>query len=103
MFLYIPELSRVMSRVQCSSMLFSIISEDFLALSWFPKRLTTVACLIVFYFRCSSCEYKFETTEDLRTHQRMECGKGDYREDDNLSISGDEDVSTLNDMAGTRN
>ena len=39
--------------------------------------------------------------EDLRTHQRMECGKGDYRDDDNLSISGDEDVSTLNDVAGT--
>ena len=38
--------------------------------------------------------------EDLRTHQRMECGKGDYRDDDNLSISGDEDVSTLNDVAG---
>lgn len=38
--------------------------------------------------------------EDLRTHQRMECGRGDYRDDDNLSISGDEDVSTLNDMAG---
>ena len=29
----------------------------------------------------------------------MECGKGDYRDDDNLSISGDEDVSTLNDLA----
>ena len=58
------------------------------------------------YCRCSKCEYKFETTEDLLTHQRLDCGKGDYRDDDNLSISGDEDIvsgdeDTLNEMTGS--
>lgn len=50
-------------------------------------------------FRCSKCQFKFETRDDLLTHQRIECGRGDYVDDDNLSISGDEDVSTLNDTA----
>lgn len=51
-------------------------------------------------FRCSKCEYKFETGDELRIHQEMQCGKKSYVDDDNLSISGDEDTSTLNDSLG---
>ena len=52
--------------------------------------------------RCPRCQYKFETVEDLRQHKAMKnCGdKGFCDDDDNLSISGDEDTCTLNDIMG---
>ena len=53
--------------------------------------------------RCARCEYKFETPDDLHVHQEMNvCGDDCHVDDDILSISGDEDTSTiLNDLAGS--
>ena len=53
--------------------------------------------------RCAKCEYKFETPEDLQNHFKYDsCGVKDYhdyltvpnKDEDNLSISGDEDTET---------
>eukprot|EP00116_Pleurobrachia_bachei_P014562 sb/3474824/ len=59
----------------------------------FTDRNRLVSHLEKVHHRCVRCEYKFETAEELAMHQTM-CVYNST-EDDNLSISGDEDTSTL--------